>query len=121
LYRNLPFSVAGVVEGVIALIVPMAIVLIPGLKLIPAILRWRVKLILFRWYRALQSVERGFIGPTTRESRADLMKRLDEIEATVKAIAVPASFADQFYGLRGHIGYVRERFQDRVPAGREDE
>ncbi len=114
LYRNLPFSVAGVVEGVIALIVPMAIVLIPGLKLIPAVLRWRVKLILFRWYRALQTVERGLLGPVTPESYRELSRRLDQIEASVKGISVPASFADQFYGLRGHISYVRQRFADHA-------
>ena len=112
LYRNLPFSLAGIVEGVIVLIVPMAIVLIPGLKLIPAILRWRVKLILFRWYRALQVVERGLFGTTSPEARADLMHRLAQIELTVKAITIPASFADEFYQLRGHISFVREKFRD---------
>ena len=116
LYRNLPFTVAGVVEGVIALIVPMAIVLIPGLKLIPAILRWRVKLILFRWYRALQAVERGLRGPLTPTEYQEWMNRLDHIETSVKAISIPASFADQFYGLRGHISYVRDRFSEPAPA-----
>jgi hypothetical protein len=116
LYRNLPFSVAGVVEGVIALIVPMAIVLIPGLKLIPAVLRWRVKLILFRWYRALQAVERGLHGPANPEAHREWMNRLDHIEATVKSISIPASFADQFYALRGHITYVRERFKEPGPG-----
>ena len=112
LYRNLPFTVAGVVEGVIALIVPMAIVLIPGLKLIPAILRWRVKLILFRWYRALQAVERGLRGPLKPAEYQEWMNRLDHIETSVKAISIPASFADQFYALRGHITYVRDRFKE---------
>ena len=116
LYRNLPFTVAGVVEGVIALIVPMAIVLIPGLKLIPAILRWRVKLILFRWYRALQAVERGLRGPLTPTEYQEWMNRLDHIETSVKATRIPASFADQFYGLRGHISYVRDRFKEPDPA-----
>ncbi len=112
LYRNLPFTVAGIVQGVIALIVPMAIVLIPGLKLIPAILRWRVKLILYRWYRSLQAVERGLLVEASPEARRELMEKLDHIETTVKGITVPASFADQFYGLRGHISYVREKFRD---------
>jgi len=26
---------------------------------------------------------------------------------------VPASFADAFYGLRGHIDYVRQKLADR--------
>lgn len=112
LYRNLPFSLAGVVEGVVALIVPMAIVLIPGLKLIPAVLRWRVKLILFRWYRSLLAVERGLFGPDSATRRPELLQRLDYIEASVKEITVPASYADQYYGLRGHISYVREKLRE---------
>ena len=30
-------------------------------------------------------------------------------EFFLSKMKVPASFADQFYGLRGHIGFVRER------------
>jgi len=37
------------------------------------------------------------------------MLRLDGIEQAVNTMKVPASFADQFYGLHGHIGFVRER------------
>ena len=37
------------------------------------------------------------------------MTRLAEIELAVKRLRIPAKFADQFYGLRGHIDYVRER------------
>jgi hypothetical protein len=41
-----------------------------------------------------------------------LIKRLDEIEGNVSKMKVPASFADQYYGLRGHIGFVRTRLAD---------
>ena len=35
--------------------------------------------------------------------------RLDHIEEEVNKMKVPGSFADQFYGLRGDIGFVRDR------------
>jgi len=41
-----------------------------------------------------------------------LLKRLDDIEEAVHKMKVPASFADQFYGLREHIGFVRERLME---------
>jgi hypothetical protein len=44
-----------------------------------------------------------------------LLKRLDEIEKTVNKMKVPAFFADQFYGLRGHIDYVRQMMSDHSP------
>jgi hypothetical protein len=39
------------------------------------------------------------------------MERLDNIEEAVNRMKVPASFADQFYGLRGHITFVRARLK----------
>jgi len=107
IYRKLPFWLAGLVAPVATAGISMALVLIPGLKLIPAVLRWRVKLILFRWYRALLAVERGLQGDVSPEKRRELMTRLDHIESTVEQIKVAASYADQFYGLRGHISFVR--------------
>jgi hypothetical protein len=41
------------------------------------------------------------------EHRAELLKKLDDIEANVNRIVVPASFGDLFYGLRGHVTFVR--------------
>ena len=37
------------------------------------------------------------------------LERLNEIEDRVNHIAIPLSFADELYGLRSHIGFVRRR------------
>jgi hypothetical protein len=49
------------------------------------------------------------------EQRPELLARLDHIEREVNKLKVPASFADQFYSLRGSIGFVRERMGDSTP------
>jgi len=41
------------------------------------------------------------------------MASLDQIEQTVDSMKVPASFADQIYVLRGHVGFVRARLLER--------
>ena len=87
----------------------MMLVLIPGLRLIPAAYKWRIQLRLYRWYRALLVLERELVREVTPAKRDEMNQRLDEIEKAVKRIKVPASFADRFYGLRGHIDYVREK------------
>ena len=110
LYRRLPFWMAGLVERVVVMIVPSLLVLIPGLKLIPAVLRLRVKLMLFRWYRELLAVERGLYGDLLPDKRKEMLAKLDFIEAAVKQVKVPATYADQFYGLRANICHVRERY-----------
>jgi NMT1-like family len=109
LYRSLPFGLASVLNRVLVVFVPLVVVLIPSMRAIPVLLRWRVKLRIYRRYRALLAVERELLGPLTQHQREQLIVRLGEIEKAVNAMKVPASFADQFYGLRGDIGFVRER------------
>ncbi len=112
LYRSLPFWLASLVSRVLVAFVPLVLVLIPGLKLLPAAYRWRMQLRIYRWYRNLLRVERDLFSEMTSEKRDDLRKRLDHIEESVNRMKVPASFANQFYALREHIGFVRERLGD---------
>lgn len=109
LYRQLPFWLASLVNRVLVAFIPMVLVLIPGLRLIPAAYKWRMQLRIYRWYRTLLALERELARDITPTKQEEVHQRLDEIESAVKNLKVPASFADQFYGLRGHIDYVREK------------
>jgi len=109
LYRYLPFWMASLVNRVLVVFVPMVVVLIPGLRLIPLIFSWRIKLRILRWYRALLVLEQDLILEMSSELRRELLSRLDRIEDAVNKMRVPASFAEQFYVLRGHIDFVRSR------------
>jgi hypothetical protein len=113
-YRSLPFGLASIVNRVLVVFVPLMVVLIPGVRSIPFILKLRVRLRIYRQYRALLAVERELLTPLTQQRREQLLVRLGEIEKTVNLMKVPASFADQFYGLRGDIGFVRERLTKGV-------
>jgi len=57
-------------------------------------------------------LERGSLGASGSEKRRELLAKLDAIENEVHRLKVPASFADQFYGLREHIEFVRGRLTD---------
>jgi len=115
LYRYLPFWLASLVNRILLVFVPMVLLLIPGLKLIPAVFRWRIKLYILRWYRALLAIEAELYrspmpaGPAKTE---ELLKKLDLIEDSVNQMKKPASFADQFYSLRYHINFVRDRLKN---------
>jgi len=111
LYRSLPFRLASFVNRIIVVFVPMIVLLLPVFRLIPAIYRWRFRSRIFRWYRALLMIEQDLITQLTPEKREALTERLDNIEEAVNRMKVPASFADQFYGLRGHITFVRSRLR----------
>lgn len=109
LYRSLPFWLASLVNRVLVAFVPMVLVLIPALRFIPTAYKWRIQLRIYRRYRALLKLERELYGEMPGDKRKELRDRLDHIEQTVNGMKVPASFANQFYGLREHIGFVRSR------------
>jgi len=113
-YRTLPFWMASLVSRILVVFVPIVVLLIPGLKIIPAIYRWRINLGIYRWYRALLMVEQNLVGQITSEKREELIEKLNLIEQAVNTMKVPASFADQLYGLRGNINFVRGRIRDRI-------
>jgi hypothetical protein len=109
LYRRLPFWLASVINRILLVFVPVFVVLIPAMKLIPAMLALRTKLRFYRWYRALLLLEYDLRHDITPERRKDLQARLEGIAQSVNRMKVPASYADQFYGLREHVEFVRER------------
>jgi TRAP-type uncharacterized transport system substrate-binding protein len=121
LYRKFPFWIASLITRVVAVIVPVALLLIPALKMAPAIYRWRIESRINRWYRALLDLEQdAFKHSGDLKRREELLRTLEHVENSVRKIVVPASFGDLFYGLRGHIFFVRERLiaqsQSKIPA-----
>jgi hypothetical protein len=109
LYRYLPYRLASLVNRFLVVAVPMVVVLLPGLRSIPALYRWRIRLRIFRRYRALLVLERELFAHGAAGEREKILDRLDHIEEQVNKMKIPASFADQFYVLRGHIDFVRDR------------
>ncbi len=111
LYRRLPFWLASLVDRLLVVLLPLLVVLVPATRVLPAIYRWRVRSRIYRWYGALMLIEREILGATTPETRAQLLTRLDEIEAAVNELKMPVAFADQLYVLREHVGLVRHRLE----------
>ena len=119
LYRTLPFWLASLADRLIVLLVPIIVVLIPGLRLVPSLYAWRVKSRIYRWYGTLIAIERESMGETSPKDKGALMARLDAIEDAVNGLKMPLAYADQFYVLREHIGFVRSRLEHphETPAG----
>lgn len=107
LYRYLPFWLASLISRILVAFVPALVVLIPVLKSIPACFRWRAQVKIRRHYRELLELEQRWFGESDAAKRQGLRQEFDRIEEKVNRMRIRAAFADQFYGLRGHISYVR--------------
>src|SRR5205814_9749089 len=57
LYRYMPFWVASLADRMVVILVPIIVLLIPGLRLVPQLYRWRVSWRIYRWYGALLTLE----------------------------------------------------------------
>lgn len=120
LYRTFPFWVASLIARTLAVLIPIVLLLIPGIRIAPVLYRWRIESRIHRWYKVLLDLEREVQKSTSPNHRAELLKKLDDIEANVNRIVVPASFGDLFYGLRGHVTFVRNSLLGRTaPAADE--
>lgn len=107
LYRALPFWIASVTNRLLVLLLPLAVLVIPALRAIPALYQWRVRSRIYRYYGALIAIEREALEHTNEEQRRALIAELDEIERSLNTLRMPLAYADAFYVLREHVGFVR--------------
>jgi TRAP transporter TAXI family solute receptor len=106
-YRYFPFWLASLLSRILLVFIPSLVILIPVLKLVPAFFRWRVQTRIYQRYRELLSLERVYVAEKDPARQAELRKNFDRIEDKVNRMKVKSRYADQIYGLRGHIDYVR--------------
>jgi hypothetical protein len=96
-------------------LVPLFLLLIPTMKVAPIVYRWRFHSRIYPWYKVLLDIEReAFAEDLTDEKRQQLLGKLDTIENSVNRIKIPPSFGDLLYGLKGHIGFVRDRLSASI-------
>ena len=108
-YKHLPYWLASLVDRALVMLVPVVVILIPGLRIVPLLYRWRISRRIYRRYGELMALEREAFAQPNPERRAEILKRLDEIEQRVITVKLPGAFADQLYVLRQHIAFVREQ------------
>ena len=115
-YKFLPLWLASLVSRFAVVVVPALVVLVPGLRMVPAVYGWRVRNRIYKRYGELMALERAALGPLNEEQRKELILRVDEIEKSVISIKIPGAYADQIYILRQHIKFVRDALGGNTPV-----
>ncbi|MEC5218463.1 TRAP-type uncharacterized transport system substrate-binding protein [Actimicrobium sp. GrIS 1.19] len=123
LQHYLPFWLSNFMERMWVVIVALGALFIPLSRIVPPLYVWKVRSRVYRWYGQLRAVEQAIeeVPPANREEvYASLLGRLGEIEEKVNQISIPLSFAEELYGLRSHINFVRQRILGLQAARRGD-
>ena len=108
-YKHLPFWLASLVDRAVVLLVPLLVLVLPALRLLPNMYRWRVRNRIFKRYAQLMTLERESQQLQDPEEARRLLERVNVIERAVIEMRLPGQFADEAYVLRQHIGFVRAR------------
>lgn len=116
LNRTLPFWLATFIERMIVLAVPLAGVLLPLSKAVPAFYKWRVRRRLLYWYGRLKALEGVIDDAPSRETLSEYRDEFAMIDRAVCNIPIPLGFSDQYYSLRSAIDVVRQRVASLKPA-----
>ena len=114
--RFLPFWLASFIERMIIMVVPIATILLPLVKLGPMLYEWRIRSRLLYWYAQLKELERQMAAvQQSGEAMASRPFRamIDRIDEAVSTIPVPLHYSDRLYELRGAIELVRQRIETR--------
>ena len=118
LQRYLPFWLAVLIDRLIVLLVPVFALLIPLLKVAPAIYTWRVRSKVFRCYGELRFLEDDLKNHFDPARLEDYRQRLDALDEEASQLHVPLGFTDLVYTLREHVNLVRhmlDKHQQTAP------
>ena len=111
LQRYLPFWVAVLVERLFVMLLPMFALLLPLLRIAPAIYTWRVRSKIFRCYGELKFLENDLRQDYDPAQHATYLDRLDRIEEEANKRNIPLAFTDLLYTLREHLNFVRQKLR----------
>jgi hypothetical protein len=79
-------------------------VMLPLSRILPPLYTFRVRSRIFRWYAQLRDIEQRI---DSQDSNT-LLQELQTLESMAEKVAVPLSYTDELYALRGNIALVRK-------------
>ena len=109
LQRYLPFWLAILVDRLLVALIPLIALMIPLMRILPAVYSWRMRSRIYRWYGEMKFLEEKINPSTSDEQISEYLRQLDHIEDLANHRRVPLSYNSELYTLREHIQLVREK------------
>jgi TRAP-type uncharacterized transport system substrate-binding protein len=111
LLRYLPFWLAVLLAQPVVWLIPLVLLIIPVLRLAPAIYDWAERRRVYKFYSELRRLEEEMSLQAPGRSRQDYLDRLNRLDDRASRLSMPASYKPLVYSLRLHIDMVREEAQ----------
>jgi hypothetical protein len=108
LRRYLPLWLADFIQRIVTLGIPVAVVVFPLVKWLPAVSAGISRRHYYRWYAELRLVERRMAAHESPPPFAELLRDLDRIEDEVARFRGSILQASDLYDLREHVRVVRD-------------
>jgi TRAP-type uncharacterized transport system substrate-binding protein len=109
LQRYLPFWAANLVERLWVIVVPAIAILVPLVKAVPPLYRWRIRSRIYRWYARLKEIELQLEDNPDAKKLDEMLARLEDVDRAVNHIPTPLAYSENLYSFRQHIDLVRQR------------
>jgi TRAP transporter TAXI family solute receptor len=110
LQRYMPFWLANALQRLLLILIPLAAIGIPVLKLIPELLQFKEKNRLYRRYGQLLKMETDIRSRQLNQQEIEAARNeLNDIEQRISTSKFTLEFADRVYTLRQHVDYVRNQ------------
>ncbi|MHA3978089.1 TAXI family TRAP transporter solute-binding subunit [Halovulum sp. GXIMD14794] len=113
LHDYLPYWVVAQVVRFAILLLPLLFIVVPLLRMFPAIYRWRLRRRVFRHYRAIRLLHAKVTEADSPERLDDLERRLDVIEESLRQVKLPLAFYDYAYNAMMHTEMIRAHIHTR--------
>ncbi len=104
LQRFLPFWAATLVDRLKVMLLPFIALLLPLIKVMPPLYRWRIRSRIYRWYDELHRID-AMLADNFDQS---LLDDLNRIESEIRKVHVPLSYAKELYDLRLHVALIQD-------------
>jgi TRAP-type uncharacterized transport system substrate-binding protein len=114
----LPFWIATLVEQILVVLIPLAVLLYPAFKLLPQTYDWMMQLKITRLYDQIRSIESEMEAQGPGFDANALNAKLDQLDRRANHLRLPTVYASNLYTLRSHIDLVRTRLASNPETNR---
>jgi len=120
LEKIFPYWIALKINRLKILLLPVLTLLIPLLKGILPVWKWRIRKKIYRWYKILEDIDRKSSSFTT-EQILEAIKTLENMQTEVnEQTDVPLSYMGEFYMLKTHIQFIMDKLNKLLKSKQSD-